>query len=140
MVKKSYEARINIKADAQKVWAILADAQSYTSWNSTVSKVEGTIEQGNKIKVWATVSPDRAFPVKVSSLRPPEQMVWTGGMPLGLFKGERVFRITSISGGVEFSMEEEFTGLMSTLICKSMPDLQSSFDAFAADLKKAAEG
>ena len=41
--------------------------------------------------------------------------------------------------GVEFSMREEFTGLLAPLIGKSIPDMQPTFDEFAGALKKAAE-
>jgi hypothetical protein len=65
---------------------------------------------------------------------------WGGGMPLGLFKGQRTFALRpSGNGGVEFSMREEFTGLLSPLIGRSIPDLQPAFDEFASDLKRAAE-
>jgi hypothetical protein len=37
-------------------------------------------------------------------------------------------------------MREEYTDLILPLIWKSMPDLQPSFDKFAAGLKKKAEG
>ena len=70
----------------------------------------------------------------------PRRMVWTGGMPLGFFKGKRTFTLTpAASGEVEFSMREEYTGLMAPLICRSIPDLKPAFDQFAEDLKRATE-
>jgi hypothetical protein len=67
-------------------------------------------------------------------------MVWTGGMPLGLFKGERTFLLTPGSNErIDFSMREEYSGLMAPLICRSIPNLQPAFDEFASDLKRAAE-
>ena len=61
-------------------------------------------------------------------------------MPLGLFKGVRTDTLTPRSDGqVEFSMREEFTGLMAPLIALSIPDLQPSFDEFALNLKQAVE-
>ena len=67
-------------------------------------------------------------------------MVWTGGMPLGLFKGERTFTLTRRGDGtVEFRMSEAFSGLLSPLIERSIPNLQPAFDEFAAALKKRAE-
>jgi len=67
-------------------------------------------------------------------------MVWLGGMPLRfLFKGERTFTLTPVDGGVEFTMEEVFDGLLAGLITKSIPDLQPAFDEFAACLKREAE-
>jgi hypothetical protein len=65
---------------------------------------------------------------------------WAGGMPLGLFKGERTFTLTERGGGtVEFRISEAFSGLLSPLIERSIPNLQPAFDEFAADLKKRAE-
>lgn len=61
-------------------------------------------------------------------------------MPLGLFTGERQFNLTPTGDGTEFHMREEFTGLMSGLITKSIPDLQPSFEKFATGLQKLTEG
>ena len=66
-------------------------------------------------------------------------MTWTGGMPLGLFKGVRTFSLTPESGGTRFKMREEYSGPLLPLIWRSMPDLQPSFDQFAAGLKAHAE-
>lgn len=60
-------------------------------------------------------------------------------MPLGLFRGARTYRLTPRGALVEFTMTEEFTGLMAPLITKSIPDMQPAFDEFAACLKRAAE-
>jgi hypothetical protein len=137
---KTFASSITIHAAPETIWAILTDAPAYPEWNPTVDKVEGTIERGQKIKVFAKISPDRAFPVKVSEFKPSEKMVWSGGMPLGLFKGERTFTLTpGADGSVEFAMREVFSGLMSPLIERSIPDLQPEFDRFADALKRKAE-
>lgn len=107
--------------------------------NPTIEKVEGSITPGGKLKVYAKLSPGRAFAVRVSEFVSPQQMVWTGGMPLRLFKGARIYTLTPKAGGVEFAVREEFSGLMAPLITRSIPDLQPSFDPFAASLKRRAE-
>jgi hypothetical protein len=66
-------------------------------------------------------------------------MVWWDGMPLGLFKGVRTFQITPKDGGIEFSMEEVYSGLMAPMITKSIPDMTESFELFADGLKNEAE-
>lgn len=136
---KSYEADAMIDAPPSRVWKVLTDGSAYTAWDSGVEKLEGTIASGQKIKVFSEVSPGRAFPVKVS-LRPEGQMTWTGGMPLGLFRGVRTFSLTADGEGTRFQMREEFSGPLLGMIWKSMPDLQPSFDKFAAGLKAEAEG
>ena len=77
--------------------------------------------------------------MKVVEFVPGEKMVWSSGMPLGIFKGARTTLTPQPDGMVEFSMREEFTGLMAPLITKSIPDLQPAFDEFAMNLKQAAE-
>ena len=136
---KSFAVSTIIHATPEAVWAILTDGARWTTWNTTIEKVEGVIAPGGKLKVYTKLSPGRAFPVRVSEFAPPQRMVWTGGMPLGLFKGVRTYTLTPTGGGVEFAMREVFSGLMAPLITRSIPDLQPSFVAFAAALKRRAE-
>jgi hypothetical protein len=84
-------------------------------------------------------NPERAFPVKVTSFDPPAGMTWTGGMPLGLFKGVRTFALQPENGATRFTMREEYTGPLLPLIWRSMPDLGPSFEQFAHGLKSRAE-
>ncbi len=137
---KHYEASRTINARPEKVWSVLVDASGYTSWDSGVVKVEGEIALGSTIKVYAAISPKRAFPVKVDVLDADSRMVWRGGVPVpGLFKGVRTFLLTADGENTRFEMREEFSGLMLPLMWKMMPDLQPTFDQFADGLKARAE-
>ena len=137
---KTYSTTIRISANTDTIWSILTDGSAYHDWNESVEKVEGIIALGEKIRVYAKITPGRAFPVKVQEFAPSKKMVWRGGMPFGLFKGIRTFTLTGDSNGqVEFRMHEEFSGLMSPLIVRSMPDLTESFEQFANSLKTKAE-
>ena len=137
---KSFATTTTIRAQPEAIWALLTDAQGFTLWNSTVERVDGRIAPGEKVTVYAKATPGRAFPLKVSVFTAPETMVWSGGMPLGLFTGQRTFTLTPTANGeTHFSMREEFSGLLAPLITKSIPDLQPSFDRFAADLKRRSE-
>jgi hypothetical protein len=137
---KSFRTSTLIRSTPDTIWSILTDASRWSEWNTTVSKIDGKIAPGEKITVYAKVNPGRAFPLKVSEFIPGKKMVWAGGMPLGLFKGERTYTLTPRSDGqVEFDMREEFSGLMAPLITKSIPDLQPSFEEFALALKQRAE-
>jgi len=135
-----FETTITIKAPAQMIWEILVDAANWPTWNSTVDKVDGTIAPGESITVYAKVNPGRAFPVKVTEFAAPQRMVWTGGMPLGLFKGVRTYTLTSRDEGeTDFTMSEEYSGLLAGMMTRSIPDLQPAFDEFARSLKAKAE-
>ncbi len=137
---KSYEASSTINASAQSIWAVLTDAAGYTSWDSGVARVTGRIAPGEKITVVSKANPGRAFPVKVAEFVPGQRMVWSGGMPMGLFKGVRTYTLTPSANGVtKFSMREEYTGPLLPMIWRSMPDLGPSFQQFASGLKARAE-
>ncbi len=137
---KRFASTVEIHAPAARIWGLLTDSVHYPDWNPTVQSVEGAIVPGARIVVRPADNPKRAFPVKVSAFAPPHRMVWSGGMPLGLFRGERVFELTQTRADtVRFSMQETFSGPLSGLIGKSIPDLQPAFDDFAAALKRRAE-
>jgi len=137
---KSYESSATIDASPDAIWAVLTDAPSYAAWDSGVERVEGTIAPGETIKVHSQANPGRAFPVKVTDYKPAERMTWSGGMPLGLFKGVRTFTLVPAgTGPTRFHMREEYTGPLLPLIWRSMPDLGPSFEQFALGLKARAE-
>jgi hypothetical protein len=137
---KKFATTLSIRAKPETVWMLLTDAPGYPLWNSTVERVAGRIAPGETITVYAKAAPGRAFPLKVTAFQPPDEMIWSGGMPLGLFRGTRSFTLTPRGDGtVQFSMREDFSGLLAPLITRSIPDLQPAFDTFAADLKRRAE-
>ena len=137
---KHYEASSTIQATPEAIWEILTNGPSYAGWDSGVVRVEGRIAPGETIKVVSEANPDRTFPVKVSGWRPGESMEWSGGMPLGLFRGVRTFSLRPDGGGAtEFMVREEYTGLLLGLIWRTIPDLGPSFAKFAEGLKRHAE-
>ena len=137
---RSFAATTSIRATPEKIWSILTDAPGYPGWNPTVTRVDGRIALGERVTLHVTVNPGRAFPVTVATMEPASRMVWRGGMPLGLFVGERTFTLTpQVNGTVEFGMRETYSGLLAPLIGRTIPDLQPAFDEFAASLRREAE-
>jgi len=146
---KRFATTTTIRAPAARIWSLLTDAAGYPGWNSTVARINGDIIPGGRITVHVRPAAGRAFPLRVVEFEPARRMVWTGGMPFGLFVGRRVFTLAPAAapaagegageGAVAFTMEEAFTGLLAPLIARSIPDLQPAFDRFAADLRHAAE-
>jgi hypothetical protein len=113
---KAFAASASIHATPDRIWPILTDAARYPEWNSTVDKVDGRIAPGERIALHVKLNPGRASPVTVAAFDPPRRMVWRGGMPLGLFVGERVFELVPRADGVvEFTMREQFTGVLAPL-------------------------
>lgn len=136
----TYSVTRNIDAPPEKVWALLTDASSYADWNPTIISIEGPIAEGSTVRLVSTVNPKRAFSLKVSDVRAPHKMVWSDGMPLGLFKGVRTYNLEPLDGGAtEFTMAEVYSGLLAPMITKSIPDMTESFEQIADGLKRAAE-
>jgi hypothetical protein len=138
---KSYTASINIKAPPEKIWGILTDGAHWPAWDPSAIRIEGRIALGETVTAYTKLSPDRAFPVKVTEFVPGQKMTWASGMPLGLFKGERTFTLAPQGdGSVDFTLREAFSGLLLPLMGASIPDMTAAFQGFVAGLKARAEG
>ena len=138
--RQDCSVRCDIQATPEQIWSLLTDARRFTAWNSTVTSLEGTIAQGEKLALKVTLDPKRTFTPKVTKLEPGQEMQWSDGFA-PMFKGVRTFTLTRKGNGVtEFAMAEVFSGLMLPMIRKSLPDFGPAFETFARDLKRAAEG
>ena len=127
---RSYASSTTIDAAPEAVWAVLVDGARYTDWDSGVVRLEGTIAKGERLTVVSSANPNRGFPVEVTAFEPGRRMEWSGGMPLGLFRGVRTFTLTPEGARTRLDVREEYTGPLLPLIWRSMPDLQPSFDQF----------
>jgi len=129
---------VNILASAQAVWRILTDAEGFPRWNSTVTRVEGEIRDGAKIRL-SVPGTERRFTPRVAFVVPGERMTWTGGF-LPLFKGVRTFVLKRRGdGSTDFAMDERFAGLMLPFVRSALPDFRPIFERYAMDLKQEAE-
>jgi uncharacterized protein YndB with AHSA1/START domain len=138
MAATRFHVARTIDAPPERIWELLTDAPSYTDWNPTIVRLDGTIDLGSRIELVSVVNPKRAFKLEVTELEPPRRMVWSQGMPLGLFTGRRTFALDPGNAGTAFSMTEEFTGPLAGMIARSVPDLTPSFEQFADALEAAA--
>jgi hypothetical protein len=135
-----YAVGTRIEAPKEAVWRVLVDGANYTKWNSTLASFQGDIAQGKQVELVTKAVPDTTFQLTVSELVPNEKMVWEDGMPMGLFAGVRTYRLRAEpDGATVFTMSEVFSGGMLGMIEGSLPDMRSSFETVAADLKRKVE-
>lgn len=134
-----FRAHRRIDAPAERVWSAVLDVGSWAEWGTGVTKVEGVARDGGKVKVHSEVSPGRAFPVRVAIDGDRRLMTFTGGMPLGLFKGFRTFRVSPDGDGAVLEVHEQFSGPLVGAMATRMPDLQPSFEKLAEGLKNHCE-
>lgn len=129
---------VNIRAGAAMIWSLLTNAEGFARWNSTVSRIEGEIREGERLRLHVPGT-DRTFTPTVSGVVPNERMTWTGGFA-PIFKGVRAFVLRPRNdGSTDFAMEEHFSGLMLPLLKGSLPDFGPVFERYANDLKREAE-
>jgi uncharacterized protein YndB with AHSA1/START domain len=136
-----YETMVVIDAPPERVWQVLTDAAAYQEWNPEIVGVEGQMGLGKRIVARVRLGDGalRRVPMRVSRFEVPSRMEWLGGLPLGLFVGRRTFTVTPRSGGSEFRLHLEMSGLLSPLISKSVGDRQPEVDSFSAALKRQVE-
>lgn len=138
MFSMACSVALNIRAPAARIWTLLTDAAGFPRWNSTVTKVEGRIDEGERLRLHVPGT-DRTFTPTVSGVVPHERMTWTGGF-FPVFKGVRTFELRPRGdGSTDFVMEERFSGLVLPLAKRSMPDFGPVFERYANDLKHEAE-
>ena len=129
---------VTICAPAAVIWNLLTDARGYPNWNSTVSRVEGEIREGERLRLHVPGT-SRTFTPTVSGVVPNQRMTWTGGVA-PLFKGVRTFLLQPRpDGATEFAMTERFSGLLLPLVRRSLPDFRPVFERYADDLRRKAE-
>lgn len=135
--------KTEIRATPDKVWAILTEAGGYAQWNPEITRIDGRIALGEKIKAYVNLGKGviRPVSVRVTELDRPRRMVWTGGLPLGLFTGQRIYTLERRANWTTgFSLELQFSGPLAGPIVRSLGNRQPDIDALAAGLKNAAEG
>ena len=136
---KKLDVQTKISAPPAVVWSKLTDTRALAEGGLGLISLSGDMRLGGKLKLVNEVAPGRTFTLSITAFEPLQRMVWTDGMPLGLFNGVRTFLLTPIPDGTQLRMTEVFTGLMLPLIWKSMPDLNPGFQTFASGLKQLCE-
>jgi hypothetical protein len=137
---KAYSATTTINASPDTIWKIITDAPNFPQWDPWALRIEGKIAPGETVTAYTKLAPKQAFPAKVTDFVPNQHMAWTGGMPIGLFKGVRTFNLdTKGPTTVEFTVREEFSGPLLPLFAGSLPDMTQPFQDFVNGLKQRAE-
>jgi uncharacterized protein YndB with AHSA1/START domain len=130
-----------IRAGPETVWEILTSAPCYAEWNPEIVAIEGRMALGERMRARVKVGSGaiRTVPLRVTAFEAPKCMEWTGGLPLGLFIGRRLFTITPGDGAVEFRMLVQMSGLLAPLMVKAVGHRQTEIDSFSSALKVRAE-
>ncbi|MEM6253354.1 MAG: SRPBCC domain-containing protein [Cyanobacteria bacterium P01_D01_bin.156] len=138
---KSFETTIIIDCSVDSIWSVLMNTDSYAEWAAGTHRLEGKIVEGGLLKLFTISKPKTPMTLKVIKVVAPQTFTLSGGLPLGLFRGNRTFTLTpQPDGGTEFHMCEVFSGPLEPWLGRMIPDLTPSFEAYAAGLKQKCEG
>ena len=130
--------KANIRSKPETIWALLTDAGGFPRWDSTVTRIDGHIREGERLRIHVPGT-SRTFRPMVSGVRSNRRMTWSDGIAL-LFKGTRTFGLQPCDdGSTDFIMKEKFEGLIFALVKNKLPDFQPIFEQYASDLQKEAE-
>lgn len=140
---KLYATRVEIDAPAERVWAILADLDRYSTWNPFTPKVETSFEVGTPIVLHVSFDgqPPRRQVETLRRWAPGEELRW--GMTMGpawFFRAERSQRVEPLGPDrCRYISEDAFAGLFSPVVeALYGGKVQRGFDALGAGLARAA--
>jgi hypothetical protein len=108
-----------IAAPAATVWRVLTDFAAYPEWNPFIREISGELREGARLTV-RIAPPGRSamtFRPRVLEVAPPRAFRWLGHLFIpGIFDGEHRFRIEPLQGQCRFTQEEEFRGVLASLV------------------------
>src|SRR5215510_4670928 len=100
MSMHEFASRATIRAAPEEVWGVLTHAAGYAEWNPEIVGLDGRMALGERIRARVKIGGGtiRDVSLRVTGFAAPSRMEWTGGLPLGLFTGRRIFTLTPGEG------------------------------------------
>ena len=115
---KRVEARIDIDASAERVYAVLADLARYPEWNPVVTRIRGQARVGARVRFRIEIDglPGLSLVARVCVADAAHGFGWRGGPP-GIFTGEHVVRLEALGPDrTRVIHGEDFRGLIAMLM------------------------
>src|SRR5215831_18056934 len=121
MSMHEFVSQATVRASPDRVWEVLTHAAGYAEWNPEIVGVEGRMALGERIRARVRIGGGaiRDVSLRVTGFDAPSRMEWTGGLPLGLFTGRRIFTLTPHAGMVEFRMLVQMSGPLAGVMVKA---------------------
>ena len=113
------KTEIIINASLERVWDLLTDLASYSTWNPFIVKAKGTIKLDQQLMCQPHMPGGRKYTFKptVTRCEIHREFAWTGKvMHSSLASGEHIFKIVqSEENQVKLIHDEIFTGVLAPL-------------------------
>ncbi len=137
------ERSVTIDAPPATVWALLADLDGYSGWNSYSSRAEGELVVDGVVTIEARLGDEvRQVPNRVTRIEPERVLCWhSTNWYEPLVRGTRCrFLEPQGAGATLFRHHEIMEGPLAGLIERIYrPRIDAGLDQMNADLKRAAE-
>ena len=139
MKKHEIKTERTINASMTEVMKVLLDSGTYQEWNPFVSKVEGSFDEDQFIKI--TVSPPNSSKMifKPKVLKVSENEIrWKGKLFIeGMFDGEHYFKLIPISENrTRIIHGEVFSGFLVPLFSGTLKNTEKGFELMNEALEK----
>jgi hypothetical protein len=134
---------VEIDAPAAVVWAILTDTAAWPDWNPFLTRVEGDVVAGARVRIRFEPPGGRPMTMRPRLLvvDPPHELRWLGrlGLP-GLFDGEHRFLVEPLGPDrVRVTQSEQFGGVFVPLLRTTLRKTERGFGLMNDALKARAE-
>ena len=140
---KTLDTSIEIAAPPDRVWQVISDLESFSSWNPFITKAMGPLVAGDTLSITIEPPGGRAmtFKPKVLEVDPNHRLRWIGRFLVpGLFDGEHLFEVEPLEGGrSRFTQSERFTGVLTWFSGTLLKRTRAGFEAMNAALKERSE-
>ncbi len=140
---KTLDTSLDIDAAPERVWAILMDFDAYPAWNPFITSIEGEQRVGGKLRAALTPPGGKTMTFKptVQVFEEGRELTWLGRVLVpGIFDGRHTLRVDERNGGSTFTQREQFTGIISGLLMRSIGEkTEKGFQAMNDALKERAE-
>lgn len=134
---------IVIDKDVSTVWNVLTDFESYPNWNPFVRSIEGEKSIGKKVSVTCNTAGGRTVSFKpiVIKLDTDREFRWKGKLGFkGIFDGQHYFILEKMGENqTKFIHGEDMSGVLVSLMGKTLDKMNDSFEMMNEALKKECE-
>lgn len=135
--------RDRIRAPQSTVWDVVTAFDAYAEWNPTLTRVRGTPELGERLRVTLSLPSGIRVPfvATVTVLDPERELRWSTGLPsVGAIDAEHAFVIEPDGDEVVFEQRERFEGaLAEPLLARLSTEVRTGFEAMNEALAERAE-
>ncbi|OPY33111.1 MAG: Polyketide cyclase / dehydrase and lipid transport [Methanomassiliicoccales archaeon PtaU1.Bin124] len=134
---------VEIDAAAGAVWNELTDFGSYSTWNSFITKMDGTVKEGEVFAV-NVVPPGRKenrFRSKLIKVDHGRRLEFHGSIKPGILRDVHVFVVEPLNDRrTKLYQSIVFRGLATSMVGSTIDDCQKGLDAMNAAFKRRCEG